>query len=72
MHRVAVPPSGGVAKARYSIPYFVCVDHEAVVAPLDSCIKGGMEARYEPIRWCDYGDWIAKYSYRNGEKSNEE
>ena len=69
MHRVTVLHAvDGVTRARYSIPYFFCMDHEAVVAPLPSCVKGKEEARYEPVRWCDYGEWMAKYSYENGDK----
>ena len=69
MHRVTVPQVEGQTRARYSVPYFFCVDHEAVVAPLPSCVEEKVEAKYEPVRWCDYGDWIAKYSYGTEKES---
>ena len=69
MHRVTIPPSKtGVLGSRYSIPYFVAPDHEALVACLPSCVEG--EPKYEPVRWCDYGEYMSKHMYRGDGKDS--
>ena len=62
---------GGVTRARYSIPYFVAPDHESVVECLPSCVTADRPSKYKPVRWCDYGEYMAKYAYKNGEKKEE-
>ena len=79
MHRVTLPqpdaPSvqngEGVIGSRYSIPYFVALDHESTVAVLPSLLAKGEEVRYEPVRWCDYGDYMWKYAYKQKEGKEE-
>ena len=72
MHRVTAPPSAsGVIGSRYSIPYFVGPDNEAVVACLPSCVKD--QPKYEPVRWCDYGEYMFKHWHKgNGKESSTE
>lgn len=50
LHRV-VNTSG---RARYSLPFFVEADHDAVFAPLPSCIGTDNPARYGPVTCGDY------------------
>ncbi|MER9756234.1 isopenicillin N synthase family oxygenase [Mesorhizobium sp. M0166] len=45
LHRV-VNTSG---RERYSIPFFIDADHDAVFAPLESCVSEANPARYKPI-----------------------
>lgn len=69
MHRVTFPPivnkmegQGNVTKERYSIPYFVAPDYEAVVGVLPSLLKE--EPKFEKVRWCDYGEYMWKHAYK--------
>lgn len=45
LHRV-VNTSG---RERYSIPFFIDADYDAVFAPLESCVNADNPARYEPV-----------------------
>ena len=72
MHHVTLPPvddsrsaqdTDRITRARYSIPYFVAPDHECLVEPLPSCVTTDRPSKYEPVRWCDYGEYLAKYAY---------
>jgi isopenicillin N synthase-like dioxygenase len=45
LHRV-VNASG---RERYSIPFFIDADADAVFQPLDSCVSAQNPARYEPV-----------------------
>jgi isopenicillin N synthase-like dioxygenase len=45
LHRV-VNTSG---RERYSIPFFIDADYDAVFAPLESCVSEANPARYQPI-----------------------
>ena len=45
LHRV-VNASG---RERYSIPFFIDADADAVFQPLDSCVSAENPARYEPV-----------------------
>ena len=71
MHRVSLPQgatsntNGGLIGSRYSIPYFVAPDHEAVVACLPSCVTEEKPLQFEPVRWCDYGEYMSKHMYKN-------
>jgi isopenicillin N synthase-like dioxygenase len=49
-HRVTNPPD----RDRYSVPFFVNPDPDAVVASLPSCVDRSHLSRYEPIRAADY------------------
>lgn len=72
MHRVTLPysqnpsmsKSSNSPPARYSIPYFVAPDHEAIVRCLPSCVTAERPAGYEPVKWADYGEYISKYMYK--------
>ena len=78
MHRVTLPTtsstsiatSKGTIGSRYSIPYFVAPDHEAMVACLPSCISTDRPKAYDPVRWCDYGEYMSKHMYKK--QDNEE
>jgi isopenicillin N synthase-like dioxygenase len=50
LHRV-VNTSG---RARYSLPFFVEADHDAVFEPLLSCVSDDRPARYAPVTCGDY------------------
>lgn len=72
MHRVTLPPlqldgqskgSQSVTKSRYSIPYFVAPDNDTIVRCLPSCITAHRPAKYEPVKFADYGEYISKYMY---------
>ena len=76
MHRVVLPPATdkstpnptgkGMAPARYSIPFFVAPDDDAQVACLPSMVRDARPAKYEPVVFSDYGDWVSKYQYERG------
>lgn len=72
MHRVTLPPlelhsesegSQRVTKARYSIPYFVAPDNDTIVECLTSCVTADKPAKYEAVKFADYGEYISKYMY---------
>lgn len=52
LHRV-VNASG---RQRYSIPFFLDADFDAVIAPLDSCVDAATPRRYEPVT-CGAHKW---------------
>lgn len=71
MHRVTLPPLASriesderMTMARYSIPYFVSPDEDAVVECLESCITEGESAGYELVTWDDYRKMRASLQYR--------
>lgn len=71
MHRVTLPPLASriegeqrMTRARYSIPYFVSPDENAVVECLESCITEGEGSKYEAVRWEDYRKMRASLQYR--------
>ncbi|GAM84309.1 hypothetical protein ANO11243_023030 [Dothideomycetidae sp. 11243] len=69
MHKVTLPPDTtndgeGVTKGRYAIPYFFAPDHEAMVEPLPSLHRAEARPKFEPVRWCDYGEYMAKHMYK--------
>lgn len=49
-HRVTNP----TGRHRYSVPFFVNPDADAVVEVMPSCVSGDEPARYEPVRAGDY------------------
>ena len=80
MHRVALPPldstaqsqsSQSVTRARYSIPYFVAPDHDAIVQCISSCVTAEQPAKYEPVKWSEYGEYISKYMYDKDAQKEE-
>lgn len=61
MHRV-VNMSG---RQRYSIPFFIDADFDAIIKPLDSCISEGNPLRYQPVT-CGahkFGRFVASYAH---------
>ena len=46
--------------ARYSIPYFVGPDYDAVIVPRPSFISATQKALYEPMTYGDYSDQMYK------------
>ncbi|MEM6460651.1 MAG: 2-oxoglutarate and iron-dependent oxygenase domain-containing protein [Pseudomonadota bacterium] len=50
LHRV-VNTSG---RERYSIPFFIDADYDAVIAPLAGCVSDDNPARYEPVACGDH------------------
>lgn len=69
-HRVAVPQSLHGAKeqmtsARYSIPYFVLPDDDAVIFPQASCVGANGKAQYERTTLVDYAAYMSKWQYED-------
>ena len=69
MHRVTLPPTTEkqgetITEGRYAIPYFFAPDHEALVEPLSSLLHSDGQENYEPVRWCDYGEYMSKHMYK--------
>ena len=61
MHRV-INASG---RERYSIPFFIDADFDAVIAPLPSCVSGTNPQRYQPVT-CGahkFGRFAASYAH---------
>lgn len=61
MHRV-INTSG---RERYSIPFFIDADFEAVIAPLPSCVSEANPQRYQPVT-CGahkFGRFVASYAH---------
>lgn len=61
MHRV-VNTSG---RQRYSIPFFIDADFDAVIKPLDSCVSEANPLRYQPVT-CGahkFGRFVASYAH---------
>ncbi|KAI0482649.1 Clavaminate synthase-like protein [Xylariaceae sp. FL0804] len=72
LHRVSVPniqdvPDAGIGP-RYSIPFFVCPDFSHTVTTLGSFITADSPAKYEPVRFDEYGSMISKYQYSGGDE----
>ena len=61
MHRV-INTSG---RERYSIPFFIDADFDAVIAPLPSCVTEANPQRYQPVT-CGahkFGRFVASYAH---------
>jgi len=61
MHRV-INTSG---RERYSIPFFIDADYDAVIAPLPSCVSAANPQRYQPVT-CGahkFGRFVASYAH---------
>lgn len=56
-----------MTRARYSIPYFVSPDADAVVECLPVCMSEGNPAKYEPTHWEEYRMMRAALQYRRGD-----
>ncbi|KAM3417322.1 hypothetical protein BST61_g5574 [Cercospora zeina] len=75
LHRVTLPPLADrysvgegeqrMTRARYSIPYFVSADPEAVISCLPECTTAERPANYEPVTQAEYGRRRAKVQYRS-------
>ena len=75
MHRVTLPPlshADGVngrgdgdrlTRPRYSIPYFVAPDPDAVVECFPSCMREGRPRKYERVLQREYGKLRAGLHY---------
>lgn len=60
MHRI-VNASG---RQRYSIPFFIDADFDAVIGPLDSCVSEANPLRYQSVT-CGahkFGRFVASYA----------
>ncbi|KAI1481192.1 hypothetical protein F4774DRAFT_408277 [Daldinia eschscholtzii] len=70
-HRVSVPKADSVPTvgipARYSIPFFTAPDFSHVVATLPRFITNENPAKYEPVRFDEYGSSVSKHQYKEGE-----
>ncbi|KAI1881152.1 hypothetical protein JX265_001392 [Neoarthrinium moseri] len=69
LHRVSVPdpetvPESGLP-ARYSVPFFVAPDFSHIVETLPQFITTANPAKYEPVRFDQYGSIVSKYQYQN-------
>ncbi|KAI0134279.1 thymine dioxygenase [Xylariales sp. AK1849] len=80
LHRVTVPPVQGhssgdercMTRARYSIPYFVSPDPDAVVECLPQCSGNKNPPKYAPVTQEDYRRMRARlqYSHRSATPSS--
>ncbi|KAI1376972.1 Clavaminate synthase-like protein [Hypoxylon crocopeplum] len=72
LHRVSVPNPEGVSEAgiaaRYSIPFFVGPESSHTVATLERFITTSSPAKYDPVRFDQYGSAVSKHQYE-GEDS---
>ena len=71
----SAPPKAGAEKpikSRYSIPYFVAPDNDAIVRCLASCVTDERPERYEPVKFADYGEYLSKYMYQSGKGKGPE
>lgn len=59
-----------MTRARYSIPYFVSPDGEAVVECLPVCLSETNPAKYEPTQWDLYRKMRAALQYRKDEPTS--
>ena len=67
LHRVSIPLLDSVSDegipARYSIPFFVAPSSSHVIATLPKFVTAETPAKYEPVKFKDYGSIISKYQY---------
>ncbi|KAI1418056.1 Clavaminate synthase-like protein [Hypoxylon sp. FL1857] len=67
LHRVSVPDPDAVLEtgipARYSIPFFVVPEFSHTIATLSRFTTAETPAKYEPVRFDEYGSLISKYQY---------
>ncbi|KAI1427949.1 Clavaminate synthase-like protein [Xylaria sp. FL1777] len=71
LHRVSVPspdvvPEAGLP-ARYSVPFFVAPDFSHTISTLPQFVTTESPAKYEPVRFGDYGSIATKYQYQSSE-----
>ncbi|KAF8848237.1 thymine dioxygenase [Acephala macrosclerotiorum] len=71
LHRVTLPPAADrfsgeerMTRARYSIPYFVSPDIDAVIECIKECSSKENPVRYEPVVQREYRLMRAKLQYR--------
>lgn len=69
LHQVTVPDLNDVPEAglpaRYSIPFFVCPDFSHTISTAPHFISDAQKAKYEPVRFDQYGELISKYQYQS-------
>jgi isopenicillin N synthase-like dioxygenase len=70
LHRVTLPPAADrftgaerMTRARYSIPYFVSPDVDAVIECMSECATASNPVKYEPVVQRDYRLMRAKLQY---------
>ena len=57
LHRVGLPPNGRgqeITKERYTIPYFVSMDPDAMIECLPAFVGPEQPAKYKPVLLKDY------------------
>ncbi len=64
-HRVTTP----MTRSRYSIPYFVSPDDDAVVKSLPTMLSNPHSVGYEPVTFKEYGAFRSKFQYERGKGS---
>lgn len=50
--------------ARHSIPFFVAPAPSHIIAPLPRFVTAEAPAKYDPVKYEDYGAVISQYMYR--------
>lgn len=70
LHRVSQPPLADryegelrMARERYSVPYFISADPQALVKCLPACVDADHPQKYEPVTQADYSKMRAKVQY---------
>ncbi|KAI9651528.1 MAG: hypothetical protein M1831_000781 [Alyxoria varia] len=53
----------GTIPSRYSIPYLVARDDDAVIKPLQSMVEESGPCKYDSVQFSEYGTWISKHMY---------
>lgn len=71
LHRVTLPPAADrftgeerMTRARYSIPYFVSANIDAVIECIKECASQENPVKYEPVIQREYRLMRAKLQYR--------
>lgn len=60
LHRVVNPPADKAATARrHSLPFFHQPNHDALIAPLPSCVPPGEAPRHPPMTFGEH--WMSKW-----------
>ncbi|KAJ8133423.1 hypothetical protein O1611_g200 [Lasiodiplodia mahajangana] len=57
-----VPPTG--IPPRYSVPFFICPEFSHTVSTLPEFVTETNPAKYEPVRFDQYGSMISQYQYQ--------
>ena len=69
LHRVVMPSTDAMER-RYSMAFFVNVNGDTLIEPLESCLEDGQELSYRPILARDH--LMAKHLASMGEEEHQD